>query len=56
LCRYSTEENGGGDGAWRGECGGDVILYFNMGWKIPFWESYSTRSRDGGETWWGCTL
>lgn len=46
-----TEENGGGDGAYNGECGGDVILYFKMGWKIPFWESYSARSRDGGETW-----
>ena len=38
-----TEENGGGDGAFHGECGGDVILYFKMGWKIPFWETYSTR-------------
>lgn len=46
-----TDENGGGDGGYHGECGGDVILYFKMGWKIPFWESYSTRSRDGGETW-----
>jgi hypothetical protein len=35
----------------HGECAGDVILYFKMGWKIPFWESYSTRSRDMGETW-----
>ena len=32
-------------------CTGEVVLFFKVGWKIPKWQTFVTRSRDGGLTW-----
>ena len=40
-----------GDGASLGSCEKEIVLYFKLGWKIWFWETWEVRSRDGGDTW-----
>jgi predicted neuraminidase len=40
-----------GDGAYLGACTHEIVLYFKLGWKIWFWETWEVRSRDGGKTW-----
>jgi len=42
---------GDGDGAGYGVCKGEIILYFKIGWKIPEWETYVTKSNDQGLSW-----
>ena len=32
-------------------CTGEIVLFFKVGWKIPEWETFVTRSTDGGVTW-----
>ena len=32
-------------------CDGEISLFFKVGWKIPEWETFVTRSLDGGATW-----
>ena len=32
-------------------CTGEIVLFFKVGWKIPEWETFVTRSSDNGETW-----
>ena len=32
-------------------CDGEISLFFKVGWKIPLWETFVTRSTDGGNTW-----
>eukprot|EP00898_Chlorokybus_atmophyticus_P001333 jgi/Chlat1/21/ChrspC228539S00905 len=34
-----------------GACKGEILLFFKVGWKIPEWETYITRSVDTGLTW-----
>ena len=30
-----------------GSCEKEIVLYFKLGWKIWFWETWEVRSRDG---------
>lgn len=32
-------------------CDGEISLFFKVGWKIPKWQTFVTRSNDGGKTW-----
>ncbi|QDZ17512.1 sialidase [Chloropicon primus] len=32
-------------------CDGEIVLFFKVGWKIPEWETFVTKSSDGGKTW-----
>eukprot|EP00899_Mesostigma_viride_P022658 jgi/Mesvir1/3577/Mv12040-RA.1 len=35
----------------NGECTGEILLFFKLGWKIHEWETWVTRSHDQGQTW-----
>jgi len=50
-CGDSKNDPTAGDGAAAGPCKGEIILYFKVGWKIPTWVTYETRSKDQGLTW-----
>ena len=32
-------------------CAGEVVLFSKLGWSIETWQTFVTRSRDGGLTW-----
>jgi len=49
FCAGAGESDG--DGASLGSCEKEIVLYFKLGWKIWFWETWEVRSRDGGNTW-----
>ena len=49
FCGGAGESDG--DGASLGSCEKEIVLYFKLGWKIWFWETWEVRSRDGGDTW-----